>query len=154
MRLGMWIIGTLVGGLIASAPHAAHAKATQSSRITTYAIALIGIPYRFGGVVPESGFDCSGFVAHVFGVAIDLTLPRSSYDMARAGRSVQRAAMVPGDLVFYNTLGKPFSHVGIYLGKGEFVHAPRKGEVVQRAKMDDRYWRAHFNGARRVMRAH
>jgi cell wall-associated NlpC family hydrolase len=154
MRISIWIIGAIVSGIIASAAYCGQAKATQSSRVTTYAVALIGIPYRFGGVVPESGFDCSGYVAHVFSVALDVTLPRSSYGMARAGRPVQRAAMVPGDLVFYNTLGKPFSHVGIYLGKGEFVHAPRKGEVVQRAKMDDPYWRAHFNGARRVRRAH
>lgn len=67
---------------------------------------------------------------------------------------LMRAAMIPGDLVFYNTLGKPFSHVGIYLGEGEFIHAPRKGEVVQRASMHDPYWRARFKGARRVTRTH
>ena len=154
MRIGIWLIGALVSGILAGAPHVVRAKATQSSRVTTYAVALIGIPYRFGGVVPESGFDCSGFVAHVFSVVLDVTLPRLSYDMARFGRSVQRAAMVPGDLVFYNTQGKPFSHVGIYLGKGQFIHAPRKGELVQQASMDDPYWRARFNGARKVMRAH
>ncbi len=115
-----------------------------------HAISLIGVKYRFGGSSAESGFDCSGFVRHVFAESMALDLPRSSYAIARLGTSVNKDDLQPGDLVFYNTRGRAFSHVGIYLGEGRFVHAPSRGKSVEIVDSTDQYWRKRFNGARRV----
>lgn len=145
-----WLAAIALGGVIAHFAHSAGAETNQSSRVTTYALALIGLPYRYGGTNPESGFDCSGFVGHVIHVTKNVQLPRSSYEMASTGQAIQRAALQPGDLVFHNTLGRPNSHVGIYLGNGQFIHSPKTGDVVQRADLNSPYWRTRFNGARRI----
>jgi cell wall-associated NlpC family hydrolase len=115
-----------------------------------HAMALLGIPYRRGGNSPESGFDCSGFVSHVFRETIGLILPRSSRDLSKSGDSVGRSELQPGDLVFFNTMRRAFSHVGIYLGNGQFIHAPRSGGRVRVEDMNDNYWNKRYNGARRV----
>ncbi len=152
MKIRRSLIGIVLGGLITITPHVGYAepRVVEGSRVTNYALALVGIPYRYGGTVPESGFDCSGFVGHVIDVIMGVSLPRSSHDMARVGRSIQKAALQPGDLVFHNTRGRSFSHVGIYLGNGQFIHSPKTGEHVQRADLNSLYWRARFNGARRI----
>jgi cell wall-associated NlpC family hydrolase len=114
------------------------------------ALVKVGIRYRYGGSSPESGFDCSGLVAHVFERAWGMSLPRRTAEQRYVGRAVKREALQPGDLVFYNTRNRPYSHVGIYLGDGIFVHAPRRGQRVRLENIDNPYWRARFNGARRL----
>lgn len=111
---------------------------------------MIGTQYRWGGRDPKVGFDCSGLVAHAFEVAWGLELPRSAREQSQAGRPVRLAELRPGDLVFYNTRRRPFSHVGIYVGEGRFVHAPRSGARVRIESMKTSYWRSRFNGARRI----
>ena len=114
------------------------------------AMDLLGIRYRRGGSSPEAGFDCSGFVSHVFREGVGLILPRSSREMSRSGQEISRDELRPGDLVFYNTMRRAFSHVGIYVGDNQFVHAPRSGGRVRIEDLRDGYWTKRFNGARRV----
>lgn len=114
------------------------------------ALNLLGIHYRRGGSSPEAGFDCSGFVSHVFREGLGLMLPRSSKEMSRSGEEVSREELRPGDLVFFNTMRHAFSHVGIYLGDNQFVHAPRTGGRVRIEDLNQSYWMKRFNGARRV----
>lgn len=114
------------------------------------ALVKVGIHYRYGGMSPEQGFDCSGLVAYVFERAWGVSLPRSTSEQRSLGRAVKRANLEPGDLVFYNTRNRPYSHVGIYLGDGIFVHAPRRGQRVRLENIDNPYWRAHYDGARRL----
>ena len=114
------------------------------------ALVRVGIHYRYGGSTPEQGFDCSGLVAYVFERAWGISLPRSTTDQRRVGHAVKRDKLEPGDLVFYNTRNRPYSHVGIYLGDGIFVHAPRRGQRVRLENIDNPYWRARFSGARRL----
>lgn len=116
-----------------------------------HAISMVGIKYKFGGSTMQSGFDCSGFVRHVFSESIPLELPRSSYAMGKLGKAVESDDLQAGDLVFYNTLHRAFSHVGIYLGEGRFVHSPSRGKSVEIVDMSDRYWKKRFNGARRLV---
>jgi cell wall-associated NlpC family hydrolase len=116
-----------------------------------HALLALGTQYRYGGRSPETGFDCSGLVAHVFERAWGVLLPRSAHQQATVGKPIRKLHdLEPGDLVFYNTRNAPFSHVGIYLGDGQFIHAPRPGQRVRMEKVDSPYWRARFNGARRV----
>jgi cell wall-associated NlpC family hydrolase len=125
------------------------ATATAQDAID-HAMDLIGIRYRRGGSSPESGFDCSGFVNHVFREGLGLILPRSSKEMSKSGEAISRDELRPGDLVFFNTMRNAFSHVGIYLGDNQFVHAPRSGGRVRIEDIRDGYWTTRFNGARRV----
>lgn len=114
------------------------------------AMDLLGIRYRRGGSSPEAGFDCSGFVSHVFREGIGLVLPRSSREMSKSGEAISRDELRPGDLVFFNTMRNAFSHVGIYLGDNQFVHAPRSGGRVRIEDLRAAYWVKRFNGARRI----
>jgi cell wall-associated NlpC family hydrolase len=114
------------------------------------AVTLVGVPYRYGGASPDSGFDCSGLVWYVYRQAAGLALPRSTAEMERAGRPVGQDDMRPGDLVFYNTLGRPFSHVGIYVGERRFIHAPSSGGAVEIVSMQNTYWARRFSGVRRL----
>lgn len=137
------------------AVHAVHAASAPSARDYRHAAALqarhaVGVRYHYGGASPQTGFDCSGLVAHVYERAWGVALPRSTEGQRHAGRAVKRSQLLPGDLVFYNTRNRPFSHVGIYLGEGNFVHAPRPGQRVRIERIDKPYWRARFDGARRL----
>jgi hypothetical protein len=114
------------------------------------ALSYLGVPYRFGGSSPRTGFDCSGLVNHVFRQAFGLSLPRSAHEIARAGAAVARGDLMPGDLVFFNTRGFTHSHVGIYIGDSKFVHAPNSRGRVRIDDMDNTYYRARFDGARRI----
>ncbi|RPI46862.1 MAG: peptidoglycan endopeptidase [Betaproteobacteria bacterium] len=135
----------------AAATHETASAAYMDTRdIIFYALSMVGINYRWGGSSPQTGFDCSGLVGHVFRQIAGLVLPRDSYAMARIGRPVTLEDLRPGDLVFFNTMRRPFSHVGIYLGDKRFVHAPSAGKSVHVVDMTEPYWSARFNGARRI----
>ncbi len=115
------------------------------------ALALLETPYRPGGRTP-TGFDCSGFVGYVFSEAVGVVLPRRSEDIGRIGERLSLNDLAAGDLVFFNTLGRRYSHVGIYIGGDHFVHAPTRGGRVRVERLSDPYWTARYNGARRVDR--
>lgn len=114
------------------------------------ALLALGVDYRDGGRSPITGFDCSGLVAHVFEQAYGIRLPRNAQAQSEAGMPVRGDELQPGDLVFYDTLGRPYSHVGIYLGEGRFVHAPKPGSSVRVESLRGAYWAKRFNGARRI----
>jgi cell wall-associated NlpC family hydrolase len=114
------------------------------------ALRQLGTPYRYGGASPREGFDCSGLVLHAYYRAWGVRLPRRTAEQRRLGKAIRAIDLQPGDLVFYNTRGRAYSHVGIYVGHGHFVHAPRSGQTVRMEKMDTSYWRPRFNGARRL----
>ena len=114
------------------------------------ALDLVGIRYRRGGSSVETGFDCSGFVVHVFNQSLGLLLPRTSREISKTGTVVAKDELEPGDLVFFNTRRAAYSHVGIYLGDNRFVHAPKPGQRVRVEDMRQRYWATRYNGARRI----
>ena len=122
-----------------------------ASEITSYALSLIGVDYRFGGNTPDQGLDCSGLIRYVFQQATGLSLPRSAREQARVGESVSKDQLQPGDLVFFNTRRFQFSHVGLYIGDNRFIHAPSSGGAVQVVNLDNAYWQKAFNGARRIV---
>ncbi|NYT68090.1 cell wall-associated NlpC family hydrolase [Pusillimonas noertemannii] len=115
------------------------------------ALGFLGVKYKYGGESPNTGFDCSGLVSYAAEKSLGLKLPRRSADIARQGISVKRSELKRGDLVFFNTRGSRFSHVGIYLGDHKFVHAPRTGAVVRIEDMNIAYWKKRYNGARRLV---
>jgi cell wall-associated NlpC family hydrolase len=125
----------------------------QAEELILRAVAMLGVNYRYGGTSPEKGFDCSGFVRHVFGDALGIMLPRNAYAQSRAGQPISPTELRPGDLVFFNTLRRTFSHVGIYIGNNRFIHAPRSGQAIKIAQLSHPYWANRFNGARRVLAA-
>lgn len=128
------------------------ATAELPDEVPFYAVSLVGSPYRLGGDSPETGMDCSGFVGHVFRTTLGLALPRDSRAISASARPLADDELRPGDLVFFNTLDRAFSHVGIYLGEQRFVHAAssRTGSVVV-SRMDEQYWQSRYEGARRVV---
>jgi cell wall-associated NlpC family hydrolase len=127
---------------------AAQAVPPDPADVVMRALALLGTPYRYGGRAP-GGFDCSGLVGYVFEGA-GIRLPRRSEDIGRVGTELVRSDLAPGDLVFFNTLGRSYSHVGIYIGDGRFVHAPARRGRVRVERIDD-WWLARYDGARRVL---
>ena len=127
-----------------------HNVADRTSELISTAMGFIGVPYRRGGNSAEAGFDCSGFVRAAFQQAQGLVLPRRANEQAAATEVIDRKDLQPGDLVFFNTMRRAFSHVGIYLGEGKFIHAPRSGAKVRVEDMQASYWQRRFNGARRV----
>ena len=122
----------------------------QASDLIQGAMDHLGTPYRRGGA-SDNGFDCSGFVQSMYANTLGLLLPRSAVDQARATAPIDESELKPGDLVFFNTMKRAYSHVGIYLGDNEFIHSPRPGKKVKVERMTDRYWSQRFNGARRVL---
>ncbi len=113
-----------------------------------YALGLIDTGYRFGGKHPDAGLDCSGMVSYIYGQAAGVRVSGSAADIARGGRMIERSALRPGDLVFFNTRGKPYSHVGIYIGDARFVHAPSTNGKVRIDQLTDRYYAQRFEAAR------
>ena len=122
----------------------------QAAGMVEQAMGLLGVPYRRGGTSEITGFDCSGFVRHLYEKSVGQILPRRAVDQARATEVIDREELKPGDLVFFNTMRRAFSHVGIYVGDGKFIHSPRAGKVVNIEDMRSAYWQKRFNGARRV----
>lgn len=124
----------------------------KASDLVMAAMNFIGVRYRRGGNSAEQGFDCSGFTRYVFEHSIGLVLPRRADQQAHdAGlAAIKRDELRPGDLVFFNTMRRAFSHVGIYVGEGKFIHSPRSGGEVRIEDMRQAYWAKRFNGARRA----
>jgi hypothetical protein len=124
----------------------------RASEMVIAAMNFVGVPYRLGGSNIENGFDCSGFTRYIVQLGLGLALPRRVEEQASARGlvSIDRSELRPGDLVFFNTLRRTFSHVGIYVGDGRFIHAPRSGSEVRIEDMRYAYWARRFTGARRV----
>lgn len=123
----------------------------RAAELVLTAMGAIDVPYRLGGASAETGFDCSGFVRAIFQQSEGLELPRTAAEQAAATQHIAKTDLQPGDLVFFNTLRRPNSHVGIYVGDGKFIHSPRTGAHVRVESMNVRYWQSRFNGARRVL---
>lgn len=137
---------------VSATMHSATDRVVETTRnVTESALGLIGVRYKFGGETPEKGLDCSGLVKYVFEHVTGVTLPRRAREQAKVGEKVPIEALQPGDLVFFNTRRASFSHVGIYLGDNQFIHAPHRRSAVTVASIDGRYWKQRFNGARRVV---
>ncbi|MEZ5653974.1 MAG: C40 family peptidase [Burkholderiaceae bacterium] len=127
------------------------AASQTGNEIALMAISMIGKPYVWGGQNPRKGFDCSGLVRHVVIEAAGVDLPRTAAQMARHGKSISRAALRPGDLVFFTTSRRRNSHVGIYVGQGRFVHAPAAGKMIRLAELDNPYWQRVYSQSRRAI---
>lgn len=139
--------------LAASAPAGATTlggEANVVDQLLGKAHELIGTPYRNGGMSPLTGFDCSGFVGYLFKTNLAMNLPRTSKDMSRVGDKVDKNELKPGDLLFFNTVKRGISHVGIYLGDGKFIHSPWHGSSVEVAYLGMKYWTKRFAVAKRL----
>ena len=138
---------TQLGGQLSQVKDKASSKAT---RMVMQAMDLLGVPYRRGGSSESTGFDCSGFVRHIYEKSVGQLLPRRAEEQARSTQVIDREELKPGDLVFFNTMRRAFSHVGIYVGDGKFIHSPSAGKSVKVDDMRSAYWQTRFNGARRL----
>lgn len=128
-----------------------HTVTDRASDLVVTAMGFLGVPYRRGGSSVDTGFDCSGFVQAMYQSTVGLVLPRRAKEQAAATESIDRKDLQPGDLVFFNTLKRAFSHVGIYIGDGKFIHSPKPGAQVRVEEMGVSYWKRRFDGARRVV---
>lgn len=138
-------------GLISKLSDTIHQATDRAADLVVNALGAQGVPYRFGGTSAETGFDCSGFVRAMVQQTLGMVLPRSAEQQAAATERIEKAELKPGDLVFFNTRRRAYSHVGIYVGEDKFIHAPRTGAKVRVESMESRYWTTRFNGARRVL---
>lgn len=127
--------------------------ADKASDLVLNAMGFLGVPYRRGGSSADTGFDCSGFVRAMYEQTVGLVLPRRANEQAAATQTIDRKDLQPGDLVFFNTMRRAFSHVGIYVGEGKFIHSPKPGAQVRVDDMGIAYWAHRFDGARRVQPA-
>lgn len=158
-RLSPWLLRLVTLAMIALLGACAGGKnpgngitpPESGSEIAVRAMSMIGKPYRWGGADPVAGFDCSGLVHYVYQDALGIRLPRTARQMSERGNRISKSRLQPGDLVFFNTVGRRYSHVGIYVGNGRFVHSPSRGKTIRLARLDNRYWRSRFNGARRPL---
>lgn len=128
----------------------AYTVADRASNLVVNAMGFLGVPYKRGGNSAETGFDCSGFVRAIYEQTVGLLLPRRADQQAAVTQVIDKKELQPGDLVFFNTMRRNFSHVGIYVGEGKFIHAPRSGAEIRVEDMGIAYWARRFNGARRV----
>ena len=124
--------------------------AGKAGDVVVGALNMIGVRYRWGGNSPDSGLDCSGFVRYVFQDTLGMSLPRRAEEMSRVGEKVSMSNLKPGDLVFFNTMRRTFSHVGLYIGDNKFVHSPSTGSTIRVDDLDSGYWEKRFTGARRL----
>lgn len=137
-------------GLISQIDQVTQSVGERTSDLVGNAMGFLGVPYRRGGNSAESGFDCSGFVKAMYEQTVGLILPRKAVQQAAATLKIARTDLQPGDLVFFNTMRHAFSHVGIYIGEGKFIHSPKPGAEVRIESLSIAYWSRRFNGARRV----
>jgi cell wall-associated NlpC family hydrolase len=130
----------------------ASANPAAANDVLFQAISLVGTPYRYGGNSPETGFDCSGLIGYVFLHSAGLKLPRSTAELIDLNApQVEQSRLIPGDLVYFNTLGGRVSHIGIYVGERRFVHAPSSGGFVRMDNLDTPYWQKHYVEAKRIL---
>lgn len=137
-------------------PRAPEKTITQAARVGSekgievvlYALGLVDTGYRFGGKNPEAGLDCSGMVSHIYQAATGLKVSGSAADIARQARPISRQDLRPGDLVFFNTNRRPYSHVGIYIGDARFIHAPSTNGKVRIDRLADTYYAQRYEAAR------
>jgi len=122
----------------------------KTNQMLGKAMTLLGVPYKRGGSSSDTGFDCSGFVRHIYETSVGRLLPRRADEQAKTTEKIDRTELNPGDLVFFNTMRRTFSHVGIYIGDGKFIHAPSVGKAVRVDDLRAAYWTKRFTGARRV----
>ncbi|HGP7632570.1 TPA: C40 family peptidase [Neisseria gonorrhoeae] len=126
-------------------------RAGNADELIGSAMGLLGIAYRYGGTSVSTGFDCSGFMQHIFKRAMGINLPRTSAEQARMGAPVARSELQPGDMVFFRTLGgNRISHVGLYIGNNRFIHAPRTGKNIEITSLSHKYWNGKYAFARRI----
>lgn len=161
LTLGLTACGTVQSPVVTPSP--APASPTAGLRLeddahaqdaVIYALGLIGNRYQFGGRNPDSGLDCSGMVSWIFEQVAGLRLPHNAAQIAGLARPVERAALQPGDLVFFNTSGKPHSHMGIYAGDGRFIHAPStRGKYVRTDTLDSGWFAQRISGLRTLRRS-
>lgn len=138
-------------GLMVHIDRVRQSVSDKASELVVNAMGFLGVPYRRGGNSAETGFDCSGFVRAMYEQSIGLILPRRAEQQAAATQNIETNELKPGDLVFFNTMRRTFSHVGIYVGDGKFIHSPKPGAQVRVESMSVSYWKHRFDGARRVM---
>jgi cell wall-associated NlpC family hydrolase len=140
-------------GLLSQIDQVRQNVSLKTSELVVNAMGYLGVPYLRGGNSAETGFDCSGFVKAMYEQTVGLILPRKAEQQAANTRKIDRSELQPGDLVFFNTLRRAFSHVGIYVGDGKFIHSPKPGAQVRVESMGVSYWNRRFDGARRVTSA-
>jgi cell wall-associated NlpC family hydrolase len=124
----------------------------RSNEVVLFSMSLLETGYVFGGKNPEAGLDCSGMVSYIYRTAAQFNLTGSAYDMAHKGQAIRKEDLRPGDLVFFNTLQRPFSHVAIYIGDQRFIHAPSSKGRVRIDKLTQTYWATRFEVARRYLK--
>ena len=137
-------------GLLGQIDQVRQSVSNKASELVVNAMGFLGVPYKRGGNSAETGFDCSGFVRAIYEQSIGLILPRRAEQQAAATQNIDKSDLQPGDLVFFNTMKRAFSHVGIYIGDGKFIHSPKPGAEVRVESMTLAYWKGRFDGARRV----
>jgi cell wall-associated NlpC family hydrolase len=137
-------------GLIARIGDVGGKVEAKASELVLNAMTFLGVPYKRGGTSSDTGFDCSGFVRAIYEQTAGLLLPRKASEQAATSQKIDRADLQPGDLVFFNTMRRAFSHVGIYIGDGKFIHSPKPGAEVRVESLSLAYWARRFDGARRV----
>ena len=137
-------------GLLTQMDQVGKTVRNKASELVVDAMSFLGMPYKRGGNTAETGFDCSGFVRAIYEQSVGLLLPRRAEQQAAATQRIDTTDLQPGDLVFFNTLQRAFSHVGIYVGEGKFIHSPKPGAQVRVESMGINYWSSRFDGARRV----
>lgn len=128
-----------------------HLPAPLAAEVVLYSLSLTGTRYKFGGDSPDKGFDCSGLIRHVYQQVAGLWLPRSASAINAVATKISLDELQPGDVVFFNTLKRAYSHVGIYLGNQRFIHAASTGRSTQVSTMTDKYWLQRYNGAGRLI---
>jgi cell wall-associated NlpC family hydrolase len=137
-------------GLLGRISEVSNKMEAKASELVINAMTFLGVPYKRGGNDASTGFDCSGFVRAIFEQTAGLVLPRKAIEQAAASQKIDRSDLQPGDLVFFNTMRRAFSHVGIYVGEGKFIHSPKPGAEVRVESLSVAYWARRFDGARRV----
>ena len=137
-------------GLLTQIDQVSKTVRNKASELVVDAMGFLGVPYKRGGNTADTGFDCSGFVRAIYEQSVGLLLPRRAEQQAAATQRIDKTELQPGDLVFFNTLRRAFSHVGIYVGDGKFIHSPKPGAQVRVESMGVSYWASRFDGARRV----
>ena len=135
-----------------SSKHTAALSRREADELIGNAMGLLGVSYRFGGSSVSSGFDCSGFMQHIFRKTMQINLPRTSAEQAKMGVAVSRGELQPGDMVFFSTSRGRISHVGLYIGNNRFIHAPRTGKSIEITSLGNKYWNSKYVTARRVKR--